>query len=72
MRPQLDVAVCLRTRSTASRETEFDRLQWRWPTRVVERRFLGELIALENRLSRGYGDGQVPAHGIVVLMVRTR
>jgi hypothetical protein len=25
---------------------------------VVERRFLGELIALENRLSRGYGDGQ--------------
>jgi len=25
---------------------------------MVERRFLGELIALENRLSRGYGDGQ--------------
>jgi hypothetical protein len=25
---------------------------------VVERRFLRELIALENRLSRGYGDGQ--------------
>ena len=26
-------------------------------TRAVERRFLGELIAMENRLSRGYGDG---------------
>jgi hypothetical protein len=26
---------------------------------VVERRFFAELIALENRLSRGYGDGQV-------------
>ena len=25
---------------------------------MVERRFLGELIELENRLSRGYGDGQ--------------
>jgi hypothetical protein len=24
---------------------------------VIERRFLGELIALENRRSRGYGDG---------------
>jgi hypothetical protein len=23
-----------------------------------DRRFLGELIELENRLSRGYGDGQ--------------
>jgi hypothetical protein len=25
---------------------------------MVERRFLGELTALEIRLSRGYGDGQ--------------
>jgi hypothetical protein len=31
---------------------------WRCPIRVVERRFLGELIELENRLARGYGDGQ--------------
>jgi len=28
------------------------------PVRVVERRLLGELIVLENRLSRGSGDGQ--------------
>jgi hypothetical protein len=25
---------------------------------MVERRFLGELIAMEDCLSRGYGDGQ--------------
>jgi hypothetical protein len=34
------------------------RASGRWPPRVVKRRFLGELIALEDRLSRGYGDGQ--------------
>ena len=55
---QLDVEVCLRTRSTGISRTEFDRLHGRWPTRLGERRFLAELIALENRLSRGYGDGQ--------------
>jgi hypothetical protein len=36
---------------------------------VVERRFFGELIALENRLSRGYGDGQAQ---IADLEVRQR
>src|SRR6476659_3754000 len=56
MRPSLDVEVCLRTRSTAPPKRNSTAYGWRWPTRVVERRFLGELTALENCLSRGYGD----------------
>lgn len=56
--PQLDVGVCLRTRSKASR-TEFDLLRGDGLPRVDERRFLGELTALENRLLRGCGDGQL-------------
>jgi hypothetical protein len=54
------VEVCLRTRSTASPGTELDRLRLAVVLGWSNVAFLGELIALENRLSRGYGDGHAP------------
>ena len=64
MRPQLDVEVCLRTRSTGISRTEFDRLHRRGLLGWSNVAFSVNLIALENRLSRDYGDAQVESRGL--------
>ena len=55
---ELDVEVCPTSSVHGISRTEFDRLRLATAHSGVERRCLGELIELENRLSRGYVNGQ--------------